>query len=186
MTWGQKKSGIYLGLWNPDRRNTKLNMIPVFGEKIKTLSSKQPKLNRTHWLHPKIAFVCRLLTQTTTWWPNHTILTSSVIAILKAMSDTFFWGPSFWWSAFLIYVGWFLQRERVFWCRLAGPSHIDAWKGTHTKIWFTILPNLASVAAASAPRTPGGLTEVITTVGLNHRWLVRLSAVQAGPSVQNR
>ena len=73
---------------------TKLNMFSVLDEQIKSLSSKQSKLNFWNRLNPKFAFLCRLLTQTATWRPNHPILTSSVTAILKAMTDTVFLGPS--------------------------------------------------------------------------------------------
>ena len=73
-------------------RHTNLNMF--FAEQIRSLSSKQSKLNFWNKLHPKIAFSCRFWTQTATWQPNHTILTSSVEAILKAMIDTVFLGPS--------------------------------------------------------------------------------------------
>ena len=52
-----------------------------------SLSSKQSKLNFWNWLNPKLAFLCRLLTQTPTWWPNHPILTSSVTSIMKTMTN---------------------------------------------------------------------------------------------------
>ena len=77
-----------------NKGHTNLNMFSVVGEQIRSLSSKQSKFkfwNRLHW---KTAFLCRFLTQTVTWQPNHTILTSSVKAILKAMIDTVFLGPS--------------------------------------------------------------------------------------------
>ena len=66
-----KKGGIYLSSWNHDRllsqqRTTKLNMYSVFGEQMKSLSSKQSKLNFWNRLHPTFAFLCRLLTQTAT------------------------------------------------------------------------------------------------------------------------
>ena len=51
-------------------------------------------MNFWNWLHPKFSFLCGLLTQAATWWPNYTILTSSVKANLKAMTTTVFWGPS--------------------------------------------------------------------------------------------
>ena len=47
-------------------------------------------MNFWNRLHPKIAFFCRLLTQTATSRPKHTIFTSSVNAILKARTDMFF------------------------------------------------------------------------------------------------
>ena len=68
--------------------------ISVFGAKIKSLSSKQSKLNFWNRLHPKKCILCRLLTQTATQRQNYTIFTSSVKAILKAMTDTVFLGPS--------------------------------------------------------------------------------------------
>ena len=82
-----------------------LNMFSVVGEQIRSLTSKQSKLNFWNQLHPKIAFLCRFWTQTATWQPNHTILTSSVKSILKAMIDTFFWRPS------LTVGGFYNQRE---------------------------------------------------------------------------
>ena len=69
---------------------TKLSMYSVFGEQIKRLLSYQLTLNFWVWLHPKFALLCCLLTQTATLGPNHQILTSSVKAILKALTDTFF------------------------------------------------------------------------------------------------
>ena len=77
-----------------NKGHTNLNMFSVVDEQIRSLSSKQSKLNFWNQLHPKIALLCRFWTQTATWRPNHTILTSSVIAILKAMIDTVFLGPS--------------------------------------------------------------------------------------------
>ena len=74
--------------------HTKLNMFSVFGEHIKSLSSKQSNLNFWNRLNPKIAFLCHFLTQTATWRPNHAIFTSSVNAIWKAMTDTVFSAPS--------------------------------------------------------------------------------------------
>ena len=71
-----------------------LNMFSDLCEQFKSLSSKQSKLNFWNRLHPKIAFLGHFLTQTATWQLNHTILTSSVKAILKAMTDTVFLGPS--------------------------------------------------------------------------------------------
>ena len=44
--------------------------------------------------YTKKLHLCRFWTQTATWRPNHTILTSNVKAILKAMIDTIFLGPS--------------------------------------------------------------------------------------------
>ena len=79
-------------------------------------------MNFLNLLHPKIAFLCHLLTQTATLQPNHTILTSSVRAILKAMIDTFFLDQLWAWSEFFCYVGRFLQQEGVLWCWLAGLS----------------------------------------------------------------
>ena len=52
--------------------HTNLNMFSVFGEKFKSLSSIQSKLNFWNRLHPIIAFFGRLLTQTATWRPNCT------------------------------------------------------------------------------------------------------------------
>lgn len=77
-----------------NKGHTNLNMFSVVDKQIRSLSSKQSKLNFWNQLHPKIALLCRFWTQTATWRPNHTILTSSVIAILKAMIDTVFLGPS--------------------------------------------------------------------------------------------
>ena len=78
----------------PDDRarkgQTKLNMFSILDEQIKSISNKQAKLNfcnRPNW---KFACLCRSLTQTATWRPNQPILTSSITAILKAMTDTFF------------------------------------------------------------------------------------------------
>ena len=89
-TWVPK---IMINDW-VNKGHTNLNMFSVVDEQIRSLSSKQSKLNFWNQLHPKIALLCRFWTQTATWRPNHTILTSSVIAILKAMIDTVFLGPS--------------------------------------------------------------------------------------------
>ena len=70
-------------------------MISVYGEQTRSLCSKQSKLNFWNQLHPKIVFLCRLLTKTATWRPNHTILTKSVEAILEAMTDTVIFGTKF-------------------------------------------------------------------------------------------
>ena len=95
-----------------NKGHTNLNMFSIVGEQIRSLSSKQSKLNFWNQLHPKIAFVCRFWTQTATWQPNHTILTSSVKAILNAMIDTVFWGPSLG-GIRILYLRWevFLTRE---------------------------------------------------------------------------
>ena len=90
-TWVPK---IMINDW-VNKGHTNLNIFSVAGEQIRSLSSKQSKLNFWNQLHPKIALLCCFWTQTATWRPNHTILTSSVIAILKAMIDTVFLGPSF-------------------------------------------------------------------------------------------
>ena len=105
---------------------------------IRRLSSKMSKLNFCNQLHPKIAFLCRFWTQKATWQPNHTILTSSVKAILKAMIDTGFLRPSLGGvSEFFNNGRRFLQRERVLWGWLADPSHMgyygswsphDSWR----------------------------------------------------------
>ena len=71
------------------------NIFSVFGELFKSLSSKQSKLNFWNWLHKTIAFLCHLLTQTVTWRPNCTILTSRVESILKATTNTVFLWQSF-------------------------------------------------------------------------------------------
>ena len=97
VTRGQKE-GIYI--WVPEimindlvhKGLTKLNIFSVFSEQIKSVFSKQSKLKFWNWPHPKIAFVCRFLTQTANWWPNYTFLTSSVNAIQKSMTDTVFFG----------------------------------------------------------------------------------------------
>ena len=105
MTRCQKEGGKYLGPWNHDR-----------------------------W-HPKNAFFCRFWTQTATWRPNHTILTSSVKAILKAMIDTVFLGPSLGGSEVNKNGRSFLQKERVLWGWLAGPSHIIQVTCSHWLGW---------------------------------------------------
>ena len=76
-----------------NKGHTNLNMFSVVGEQIRSLRSKQSKFNFWNRLHPKIAFLCRFWTKTATWRQNHTILTSSVKAILKAMINTVFLGP---------------------------------------------------------------------------------------------
>ena len=73
--------------------HTSLNVFSVFGEQIKSKSSKQSKLNFWNGLQPKMTFFCSLLTQTVTWQPNHTIWRPIVKAILKAMTNKFFMGP---------------------------------------------------------------------------------------------
>ena len=112
VTWDQKEGGIYLGPWIHDRwlssQRTHLNMFSSVGEKIRSLSRKQSKLNFWNQLLLKIAFLCRFWTQTANWQPNHTILTSNVKAILKAMINTVFFGTKFrgviifyyWWEVF--------------------------------------------------------------------------------------
>ena len=62
---------------------------------------KQYFLNQ---VHPKIAFVCHLVTQTPYWQLNHTFLTSSVNAVLKAMNKPFLY-QVWWWSEFF-YLDW--------------------------------------------------------------------------------
>ena len=89
MTQGQKEVGIYLSPLNHDKwlsLHTNLNFLLLLFlvKKIKSLSSKQSKLNIWNRLHAKIAFLCRLWTQIGMWRPNYTICTSNVIAILKA------------------------------------------------------------------------------------------------------
>ena len=100
-----------------NKGHTNLNMFSVCGEQIRSLSSKQSKLNFWNQLHPKIVFVCRFWTKTATWKPNHTILTSSVTATLKAMTDTVILDKALEWQDF------FLFTERVLWGWLARPSH---------------------------------------------------------------
>ena len=128
MTRGQKKGEIYVGpqkhdKWLSQQKTHKFEYVSVVDEQIRSLSSKQSKLNFWNQLHPKIALLCRFWTQTATWRPNHTILTSSVIAILKAMINTVFLRPNLGGVRIFINGGNFLQRERVLWGRLAGPSH---------------------------------------------------------------
>ena len=86
---------LYEYFWLPDiaidewvnKGHTKLNMFLVFGEQIKSLSSKQSKLNFLNRLHPIIVFLCSLLTQTATRQQNHTIWISSIKAILGDMTE---------------------------------------------------------------------------------------------------
>ena len=105
-----------------NKGHTNLNMFSV-GEQIRSLSSEQSKLNFWNRLHLKIAFLCRFWTQTVTWQPNHTILTSSVKVILKAMIDLFFfWDQVKGESEFFISSGKLFQQEGVLWGWLAGPS----------------------------------------------------------------
>ena len=103
---------------------TKLNMFSVFGESLKSLCSKQSKLNFWNQLHQKITFLCRFLTQTATWQPNHTILTKSVSG--KDMTNTFFLAQSLGESEYFFYLQWeFFQQERVLFGWLAGPPLKD-------------------------------------------------------------
>ena len=102
------------------RGHTKLNMFSVL---IKSLISKQGKLNFWNQLHQKIAFLCRLLTPTATGQPKHTIFTSSVTAILKAITDTVLLGPGLGMTRVFTCIWGFVQQERVLWGWLAGPSH---------------------------------------------------------------
>ena len=95
MTQGQKEVGIYLSPLNHDKwlsLHTNLNFLLLLFlvKKIKSLSSKQSKLNIWNRLHAKIAFLCRLWTQIGMWRPNYTICTSNVIAILKAGQNFFY------------------------------------------------------------------------------------------------
>ena len=92
---------------------TKLNMFSDFGEQIKSLSSKQSTLNFWNRLNPKFSFLCRLLTQTATGRPNHLILTLSVTAILKALTKTFFLGPTLRVVRIFSFGERFFQQERV-------------------------------------------------------------------------
>ena len=115
----------------PDDRvrkgQTKLNVFSVLDEQIKSLSSKQSKLNFWNRLNPKFAFLCRLLTQTATWRPNHQILTLSVTAILKAMTDTVFLGPT------LGVVRIFHLRLEVFWTK-ESTLRLTAWTFSYSKL----------------------------------------------------
>ena len=146
VTQGQKEGGIYFGPWNHERwlsqqRTHKFEYVSFVGEQIRSLSRKQSKLNFWNQLHPKIAFLCRFWTQKATWRPNHTILTSSVKAILKAMIDTFFWGPSLGGGSELcIKGGRFFQRERVLCGWLAGPSHIS--RNIHLSVRLSVCLSL--------------------------------------------
>ena len=123
------------------KEHTVLNMFSVSGEQIRSLSSKQSKLNFWNRLHQKIAFLRRLLTQTATWRPNHIIFSSSVKAILKAMTDTDFLGPSLGVvRIFLFTVGGFFQQERVLWGWLPGPSRTmnQKWSTGRNLHWILL------------------------------------------------
>ena len=89
----KKEGGISFGPSNHDRwliqqRMHKFEYVLCCCWTNYSLSSKQSKLNFWNQLHPKIAFLCCFWTQTATWRPSHTILTSSVKAVLKAMRLT--------------------------------------------------------------------------------------------------
>ena len=103
------------------KRHTKLKMFSVFGEKIKSLIDKPSKLIFWNQLHPKIVFVCHVMTSKTTWRPNHTIFTSSVSAILKGMTNAVLLGANIGVVRIFSY-GWkFFQWERVYWDWMAWP-----------------------------------------------------------------
>ena len=110
-----------------NKGHTNVNMFSFVGEQIRSISSKQSKLHFWNRLHPKIAFLCRFRTQTVTWRPNHTILTSSVKVILKAMIDTFFLDQVKKRSELLINSENFFQQQRVLWGWLAGSSRTAVW-----------------------------------------------------------
>ena len=74
--------------------HTKLNMFSLCVKQIKSLCRKQSKFNLLIRLYPKSARLCHLLIQVASWQPNNTVLTYCVKALLKAMTDTVFWGPS--------------------------------------------------------------------------------------------
>ena len=61
--------------------HAKLNMFSIFAVPFKSLRSKQSEVNFWNRLDPKIAFLCRFLTQTATWQPNLTMLSLSFNAI---------------------------------------------------------------------------------------------------------
>ena len=117
VTQGQKEGGISFGHWNLDRwlsqqRTHKFEYVFCCWWTNQELKQKQSKLNFWNQLHPKIAFLCCFWTQTATWGQNHTILTSSVNAFLKAMIDTVFLGPSLRGGQnFLITVGGFYNER---------------------------------------------------------------------------
>ena len=115
--------------------HTKLHMFSVFGEPIMSLCSKQSKLNFWNRLHPKIAFVCRFLTQKVTWKQNHTIMTQSENAIRKSMTNTVIWHQVRGGVSVLCYSGRFFQHKRVLWGWLAGPPHVP----TITMQWLPYL-----------------------------------------------
>ena len=118
VTQGQKRVDY---IWVPEilmddwvhKRHTKLNMLPVFIEQIRSLCRKLSKFNFWIRLHSKSALSCRLLTQISTWQQNHIIFTSSVKAILKAMTDTVYFGPSLGVVRILFFMvgGFFNKRE---------------------------------------------------------------------------
>ena len=93
---------------------TKLSMYSVFGEQIKSLSSNQSKLNFWNRLHPKFALLCRFLTQTATWWPNHPILASSDQSNSESYDQHSFFGTKFM-GGQNFYLHWevFTTRERT-------------------------------------------------------------------------
>ena len=86
----------------------------VFVDQTKSLCSKNLKLNIWIWLHPKSALLCPLLTQIGTWTPNHTVLKSSVKAILKAMTHTVFIGPNLGVVRILFFTAWSFFNKREY------------------------------------------------------------------------
>ena len=107
VTGGQTEDGKNFSAWNHD-----------------ILSSKQSKLNFWNPLHPKFACACPLLTQTATWWPNHSILTSCVTAILKAMTEMVFLRPILRVVRIFYLRLEVFQWERVLCVWMAGHSHM--------------------------------------------------------------
>ena len=107
-----------------NKGNTNLNMFFVVGEQIRSLSSKELKLNFWNQLHPKIAFYAvsghkqSPDNQTIQFW--HQVSKE----FWKLWLTHFFLGPSLGGVRFLKNGGRFFQRERVLCGWLAGPSHI--------------------------------------------------------------
>ena len=114
VTQGQQEDGISFCPWNQDRwlsQQRTHQFEHVFFCWWTNLELKQLTV-KVELLKPTTPKNCIFMPFYTTWQPNHTILTSSVTAILKAMINTIFIGPSLGGSEFCINGGrFFNERE---------------------------------------------------------------------------
>ena len=107
-----------------NKGHTNFNMFSVFGEQIRSLSSKQSKLNCWNQLHHKNC-ICMLFLDT-----NSHLTTIPYNFDIKCQSNSesydqhgFFWDQVYGGLEYFINGRRFFQRERVLWGWLAGPYH---------------------------------------------------------------